>query len=493
MQGVSKKYPGTLAVDNVSFEAYAGSVHALMGENGAGKSTLMKMLAGSFDDYTGRIILHGKESRLHTPALAKAARIEMIYQELSLALTLTVAENILAGRLPQKHGIFLDKKEMIRQTRISLDRVGLDVDPLAPVETLSRHEAQLVEIAKALANDPSILVMDEPTSSLSRTEVDRLFEIIDQLKSQGLAIIYISHHISEVFKIADTVTVMRDARKVDTLPIDQLTPDKLVEMMVGKIATRTRVHRKTKPGDVRFRIEDFSRFGFFHNVDMQIRAGEILGIAGLAGAGRTELARSICAIDPLDTGRMYLDKKLLTSNCMQASIKQGIAYLTEDRKHQGLALKLDSRTNALSALNAKSKKLLAGKKASIKFHLLADILNIRPPDPAKQTSQLSGGNQQKVLLAKWLATDPQVCIFDEPTRGVDIGAKQTIHQAIAEMADRGICVMLISSDLPELVALADNVMVMRKGRFIRRMKKDELSEDTILLAANGQTEGNIYE
>ena len=489
MREVSKRYPGTLAVDGVSFKARAGEVHALMGENGAGKSTLMKIIAGSFDDYTGQVLIRGEKRDLHSPAKSKAAGIEMIHQELSLALPLSIAENILAGRLPVKRGIFLDRKAMIGEAAQWLMRVGLEVDPMRAVETLSRHEAQLVEIAKALSNHPSILVMDEPTSALSRDEVMRLFEIICELKSRGLAVIYISHHIAEVFEVADRVTVMRDGRKVDTRQAGDLTANQLVEMMVGRSLNSAKIRRNSEPGIERLRVEHFSRYGFFHDVSFSVRAGEIVGIGGLAGSGRTELARSLCGIDPSDDGDVYLDDEGIYSTDLNAAMRQGLAYLTEDRKLEGLALDMTALENSTASLNVQTGRLTRRGKAMQLFRQLGEALNLYPCEPDRPANHFSGGNQQKILLAKWLAIAPQVCILDEPTSGVDVGAKQVIHEAIARLADEGKCVILISSDLPELVALSDRVLIMRKGRMIGEMARGEFSEDAILLAANAEGNG----
>ncbi len=487
MKGVSKQYPGTLAVDSVDFDVSKGQIHALMGENGAGKSTLMKILAGSFRDYTGTILISGKEVKLHSPQQAKKHGIEMIYQELSLAQPLTVAENILAGRLPVKGGIFLDRKKTIREAKKYLDLVGLnEISPMTLVEQLSQHEAQLVEIAKALSNEPKILVMDEPTSALSRKEVDRLFEIIEKLKSNGITIVYISHHLQEIFQISDQVTVMRDAKKVATMPLSKVTPDKLVEMMLGKPVSQVRIERKSAQGEKRFSVNQFSRFGFFHDISFDIHAGEILGIGGLAGSGRSELARSLSGIDAYDTGEITLDAQPLEPCDMQTCIKAGLGYMTEDRKLQGLALKLDAQANIATCLNVKqSYRVMTGQGRRV-FKNQAEKLNLYPAQPTRQVTQFSGGNQQKVLLGKWLALSPEVLIVDEPTRGVDVGAKQIIHEAIVNLAEQGKCVLLISSDLPELVKLADRVMIMRKGHFIKEMKKGELSENAVLLAANGE-------
>ena len=488
---VTKYYPGTLAVDNVDLSVRPGEVHAIMGENGAGKSTLMKILAGSFADYSGMIKIDGHPVKIISPAQSKTHGIEMIYQELSLASPLSVAENILVGRLP-KRGIFLNRRALVEQTRSSLARVGLDIDPMWPVEMLSQHEAQLVEIAKALGNNPAILVMDEPTSALSRPEVKRLFSIIEQLKQKGVTIIYISHHLAEVFDVADRITVMRDGRKIDTVAARAVDKVKLVEMMIGQPVSEVKLQRTSRPGKKRFRVRNFTRQGFFHDIRFHIRAGEILGIGGLAGAGRTELARALCGIDPFDQGDILLDRRPIELSSMLRAIRQGIGYLTEDRKLQGLALKLTAENNMLSALRMKRGSLLRTRQRQNTFDTQATQLQLNPLQPQRLAKQFSGGNQQKILLGKWLATLPEVLILDEPTRGVDVGAKQVIHQAIVQLAEAGKSVLLISSDLPELVALADRVLIMQKGRFTREMTKNELTENAILLAANAESEGKRY-
>jgi ABC-type sugar transport system ATPase subunit len=489
MVDVCKRYPGTLAVDHVDLTVYAGEVHGLIGENGAGKSTLMKILAGAFDDYTGRVEIGAREVRLHSPAAARAVGIQMIHQELSLAPPLSIAENVLAGRLPRRFGM-LNRKAMADQTRRCLQRVGLDLPHSMPVEEISQHEAQLVEIAKAMGNRPCILVMDEPTSALSREEVQRLFEIIRRLRRQGLAIIYISHHLSEIFEVADRVTVMRDGRKVATEQVRDVDSAQLVDMMVGRSVSDLYAERTTAPGAEKLRVEWLTRLGFFHDVSLTVRAGEILGIGGLSGSGRSELARGICGIDPLDLGAVYLDGQPITPQSYPQAIRAGLAYLTEDRKQQGLSLRMTLGENALSAIigrNCRFGWYQPGRSRGMLSRLIA-MLAVQPPDPKRMTSTLSGGNQQKALLAKWLATDPQVLILDEPTRGVDVGAKVVIHKAIAEIADAGKCVLLISSDLPELVGLSDRVVIMRRGHLIGEIPKDRCTESAVLLAANGEGE-----
>jgi ABC-type sugar transport system ATPase subunit len=486
MRHVGKRFPGTIAVDDVSFEVRAGEVHALVGENGAGKSTLMKMLAGSFDDYTGEIVIGGQVALLHSPTLAKRHGVGMIYQELSLARPISITENLLAGRLPRR-GPFLDKPRARAMARELLASVGLVLDPNLPIEDISQHEAQLVEIAKVLGNKPSILVMDEPTSALSREEVERLFSIIGDLKARGIAIVYISHHLPEIFRIADRVTVMRDGRKIATRPVSEVTREEIVQMMVGRSVKEFYKRGERAVGDVRLRVRGLSRFGFFHQVDLDARRGEILGVCGLSGAGRTELARVLAGLDRADEGTIELDGGTVRGSSMAGFLAQGISYLTEDRKTEGLALRLPVQDNVLSAMidRLSSAGVYSAARGRPRVEGLIAELSIYPADPSRTVSNLSGGNQQKVLLAKWLATEPKVLILDEPTRGVDIGAKMTIHASIEKLARGGCTVLLISSDLPELVGLCDRVMVMRKGHFIREMPYSECSEENLLLAANG--------
>ncbi len=488
MTSVSKRYPGTLAVDKVDFKARAGEVHALMGENGAGKSTLMKILAGSFPDYTGRISIHENEVKLFSPALAKANGIGMIYQELSLARPISIAENILVGRLPVRYGFLIDKKRMVSEAGRWLERVGLTIDPALRVEEISQHEAQLVEIAKVLGNNPRILVLDEPTSALSREETERLFGIIRQLKDDGLAIIYISHHLSEIFRIADRVTVLRDGRKIASKKIRKVTPSDVVQMMVGRPIDKFYVKRKHKIGKTVLRVRNLTRFGFFHDITFSAKKGEILGLAGLSGAGRTELARSICRLDPVDRGSVDLHGRPLRAGSYGKAVSRGLLYLSENRKSDGLFLRLSVLRNLVSTLTPANSTMgvyCSGKDATITAEMI-EKLKIQTASSRTEASNLSGGNQQKVLLGKCLAADPEVLILDEPTRGVDVKAKLKIHEAVTELAANGKTIILISSDLPELVGLSDRAVVMRNGHLIGWLHRDQLSEESVLLAANGQ-------
>ncbi|MCW3059440.1 MAG: Sugar transporter ATP-binding protein [Capsulimonas sp.] len=487
LRSVSKRYPGMLAVDAVDFDVRPGEVHALLGENGAGKSTLVSLIAGSFSDYTGEVLIGGEAVTLHTPAAAKALGIEMIHQELSLAPPLSLAENLLAGRLPVNQG-FVDRRALRDEAARLLSLVGLDLNPDTLVEEISQPQAQLVEIAKALGNRPKILIMDEPTSSLSREEVAQLFRLVKELRASGLAVIYISHHLPELAEIADRVTVMRDGKKVNTLEMADASPERLVEMMVGGAATALYPHRHRVHGAERLRVEDLSRIGFFHDVSLTVRAGEIVGIGGLSGAGRSELARSICRIDPIDRGRIEIDGAPSRAKSYGQAIREGFAYLTEDRKSQGLALRLSVADNILGGVIGRHSRFGAysPQRGRGIVHDMIAALQVQPPDAAREVGGFSGGNQQKVLLAKWLATKPKILILDEPTRGVDVAAKAVIHQAIAEAAEQGVAVLLISSDLPELVGLSDKVLILRKGRLIGRLNKDDCSGQAVLLAANGQ-------
>ena len=489
MKNVTKRFPGTIAVDSVDFDVFAGEVHALVGENGAGKSTLMKMLAGSFDDYEGEIYIGEQKINLHTPAIAKSNGIEMIYQELSLALPISIAENVLVGKIPVSRLGLLDRKKTVEDTGKALERVGLGhLDPDMPIEEISQHEAQLVEIAKALWNEPCILVMDEPTSALSREEVELLFKIIERLKNEGLAIVYISHHLPEVFRIADRVTVLRDGKKIATKPVSDVSHQEVVQMMVGKSVAEFYRHESHATQKESLRVENLTRYGFFHEVNFTAYEGEVLGIGGLSGAGRSELARVLVGLDDKDAGEVYLHGKKIRLSNMGKMMEKGIAYLTENRKTEGLALRLTLRENVLVSLVPwhSAGGVYNQTLGEPKLKELIRELSIYPPDPERMMNNLSGGNQQKVLLAKWMAIEPRVLILDEPTRGVDIGAKQIIHKSIERLAKEGHTIILVSSDLPELVALSNRILIMRQGRFIKEMSHEESTEETVLLAANGE-------
>lgn len=492
MRGVTKKFPGTLAVDHVDFHVKKGEVHALMGENGAGKSTLMKVLAGLFNDYTGDVFIHGEKKELHTPIMAKEAGIGMVYQELSLARTISIYENLLVGRLPKKNALFIDKKAALARAKQCLERVGLGhLDPTIPISDISQCDAQLVEIAKVLDADPKILVMDEPTSSLSSEEVQRMFSIIRKLKDEGLSIIYISHHMSEIFEIADSVTVMRDGKKVGECLVSETNEEKLVEQMVGEPVKSFYADFHTSVSqEVVLRVEDFTRWGFFHHVNFELHRGEVLAISGLAGAGRTEIAKALIGIDDYHQGKVYLHGKEVRFKNFGEAIKAGIGYVTEDRKILGLALPQPVADNVLSTvIDRYSRGILYSNRWN---NALVDEkindMSVYPADRNRLVNSFSGGNQQKVLMAKWLAADVDVLILDEPTRGVDVNAKQIIHNVIKKYVEEGHAAILISSDLPEVAGLADRAVILREGHIIGEIPKESITENSLLIAANGKGE-----
>jgi ABC-type sugar transport system ATPase subunit len=492
MKGISKRFPGTLAVDKVDFNVKHGEIHALLGENGAGKSTLMKVLAGLYHDYTGDILIDGVKKDLFSPNLSKEAGIGMVYQELSLARRISICENLLVGRLPKKNALFIDRKKAIEQSRELLARVGLEnLDPTLDVSEVSQCDAQLIEIAKVLGNKPSILVMDEPTSALSSEEVQRLFSILRALKEQGLAIVYISHHLAEIFEIADMVTVMRDGRLVDTFPVSETNTAMLVEKMVGEPIQSfyAEGHESTSREEV-LRVEDYTRWGFFHHVNFSLHRGEILAICGLAGAGRTEIARAIMSADPIDRGRLFVHGKETHFKNFGDAIRGGVGYLTEDRKVVGLALPQSVQDNVLSCVIDKYRKgiLFDPDKHRDLVKKQIEEMAVTPDDPDRQVNSFSGGNQQKILMAKWLAADVDILILDEPTRGVDVSAKATIHNAVRRFAAQGKSVILLSSDLPEIVGLCDRAVVLREGHLIGEIPKAGISEKSLLMAANGEGE-----
>lgn len=492
MKAVSKRFPGTLAVDSVDFSVKKGEVHALMGENGAGKSTLMKVLAGLFNDYTGEIYINGEKKDLHTPQMAKAAGIGMVYQELSLARRISIYENLLVGRLPKKNALFIDKKAAIKEAKSLLARVGLEhLNPLEDVSEISQCDAQLVEIAKVLGTSPQIIVMDEPTSALSSEEVQRLFKIIRNLKEQGLAIVYISHHLGEIFEIADTVTVMRDGKKVDTFPIEATDTELLVEKMVGEpVKDFYAEHKSMVTDEVVLKVEDLTRWGFYHHINFELKKGEVLAICGLAGSGRTEIAKGLVGVDQMQAGTLTVHGKPVVFKNFGEAIKGGVGYLTEDRKVVGLALSQTVEDNVLSCVIDKySKGGLYNPKKQVKLvEDKIEEMGVYPADPKRLVNSFSGGNQQKVLMAKWLASGVDILILDEPTRGVDVNAKQAIHNVVKNFVAQGKSVVLLSSDLPEVVGLCDRALILREGHLIGEIPKEGINENNLLIAANGEGE-----
>jgi ribose transport system ATP-binding protein len=492
MRGISKHFGGVSALQNVNLTIYPGEVHALMGENGAGKSTLMKILAGAYIADEGEIYVDGKPLNITDPGVARRAGINLIYQELNVAPNLTVTENIFMGS-ELRRGQLLDREGMERQAQTVLNQLGANFTPNVAVSSLSIAEQQVVEIARALKDNSRILVMDEPTAALSDRETERLFEVIRKLRSDGIAIIYISHRMEEVYALANRVSVLRDGQYIGSLTRDELSPERLVQMMVGRPMQDFYEHqRQTNPGPVVLEVRNVGG-GKVQPANLELRAGEIVGLAGLVGAGRTELCRLIFGADPKDSGEVWLNGNKLEINSPGDAIASGIGYVPEDRKDQGLFLEMTSGKNiTLNMLKQDSKAGILNWQSLGKIARDAvENFNIRLANLEIRAMDLSGGNQQKLLLARWLAIKPRVLLLDEPTRGVDIGAKSEIYRIISDLAQQGVAVLMVSSELPEVVGLSDRVLVMREGQLVGELGGStgrEITQENIMVFATGASE-----
>ncbi|MEU4066972.1 sugar ABC transporter ATP-binding protein [Streptomyces wedmorensis] len=473
MTGICKSFPGARVLTDVDLDVERGEVHALIGENGAGKSTLMKILAGVHTPDEGTIALDGRTVSFKHPTDAQRAGVSIIYQELTLLPERTVAENVFLGREPKRRGL-VDRAAMETATGRLLDELGeASFGPRDLVRRLSVAQQQVVEIVKALSVDARIVVMDEPTAALAESEVELLYRLVRRLSERGVAVLYISHRLREIFELADRVTVLKDGAKVTTLPIDQLTTAGLVRLMVGRELTEYYPARATRPpGDVLLSVRGGGN-DFLDGVDLELRAGEIVGLAGLQGAGRTELAKALFGAEPFTRGEMTPRRP----GSVRDGIAAGIGLVTEDRKAEGLALHQTVRDNALLVARARR-----GRTGTSVLDLLKRV-RLAPPSPEKEVRYLSGGNQQKVVLAKWLTVAPKVLLFDEPTRGVDVGAKAAIHELVRELAEDGMAVLMISSELPELIGMSDRVVVLRDGRIAGHLPADSSEEAVMHLAA----------
>ena len=466
MSGIRKSFPGVLAIAHGTLELTAGEIHALVGANGAGKSTLIKILSGVQPADAGTITLDGHAVRFRNPIEARRAGITAVYQEFSLVPSLSVHENLMLGRESSRAGFIRVKGE--RETvQAVLARLNLHVDPAARVSTLSTAQQQLVEIGRTLIRDTRILVLDEPTASLSPREVDWLFHILRDLVAHDLAILFVSHRLEEVLSISNRVTVMRDGETVATTAADRLTRERLIEQMVGRSIGDEFPGHQNAPARPCLEIEQLTG-GVVQDVSFSVAHGEILGLAGLVGAGRTELARLIFGADRRDSGTIRLDGRTLVIRTPNDAIRQGICLLTEDRKAEGLVLKATARENfALANLRALSRlSWIDGRREQVRFAQRAEQLNLRYHSPHQRAEELSGGNQQKLLVARWLETESRVMIFDEPTRGIDVAAKREMYALIGDLAARGIAVIVISSEFPEILGLCDRILVMRNGRMV---------------------------
>ena len=476
MRGISKTFPGVKALDDVGFSVAEGEIRALVGENGAGKSTLMKILNGNYKKDCGQILIDGVEVDITNPQVADAHGITIIFQELNLVDELSIAENIFAGRLAKK-GKLVNWNELNNRAKELLVRVGFDVDPKRLVGSLTVAEKQMVEIAKALSRNSRIILMDEPSATLTKKELDALFEIIRDLKKSGIAVIYISHRMEEIFEICETVTVMRDGQIIGTRDVADVTSDELVEMMVGREVNSAYPKRNVQIGEEVLRVEHLCRKDRKQDVAFSLYKGEVLGIAGLVGAGRTEIMRAIFGVDYISSLDAYVGGKKVRLSNPAAAQKYGIAFLTEDRKVEGLTLDFTVKSNIVAANLRSIRKGLfnnSKKENAIADNYIAKT-RIKTPHRNQKVGNLSGGNQQKVVVSKWLNTDPDILIMDEPTRGIDVGAKREIYEIINELVAQGKAIILISSELPEVLGMSDRVLVMKDDAIVAELTGDDIN------------------
>lgn len=488
MKGISKRFPGVQALDNVDFEVERGEIHALVGENGAGKSTLMKVLMGVYPKDSGWIFLDGKEVRISNPREAENLGISMIFQEFNLLPHLTVSENIFLTRLPRKGFLrTVNWEKLWSDSSEILSRLEIPVDPRSLVKDLSVAEMQMVEIAKALSVNARVLIMDEPTSALTQEEIKRLFAQMRKLRDQGVAIVFISHRLEEIKEISDRITVLRDGRRIATVAADEVTEEEIAEMMVGREVKALFPKTETQRGKVLLEVRNLTRKGVFENVSFCLHEGEILGIYGLVGAGRTELVRSIFGEDPIDSGEVFLNGRRVSIKHPKDAVDLGIGLVPENRALQGLLVNMSVRENIalpnLANLSWKGWVSNFGERSVAQKQVRA--LGIKTPSIEQKVLYLSGGNQQKVVLAKWLERNPRVLILDEPTRGIDVGAKAEVHALMDSLVKRGIGIIMISSELPEVLGMSDRILVMRKGRIVAEFTREEASPQRVVLAAAG--------
>jgi rhamnose transport system ATP-binding protein len=488
VRGVTKSFGAVAAVTGVSFPLYAGEAHALVGENGAGKSTIVKMLAGVHRPDEGTLLLDGEPVVFSSPAAAKAAGIAVIYQEPTLFPDLSVAENIVMGRHPRKALGMIDRAAVRAEAERLFARLGVRIDPARPARGLSIADQQIVEIAKALSADARVLVMDEPTAALSLVEVERLFSVARALRDEGAAIMFISHRFEEITELCQRVTIMRDGKHVSTDLVDDVTVEEMVRRMVGRELDTLFPKQDVEPGAVVLEVEGLAREGVFRDISFSVRAGEIVAFAGLVGSGRSEVVQAVFGVDERDAGVVRLNGKKLRAGSPRAAMSAGMALVPEDRRQQGLVMDLSiernvtlPRSRALSKLG-----LLLGpgeRREALRWTERLRTKYRRLGDPV---GTLSGGNQQKVVLAKWLAMAPKVLIVDEPTRGIDVGTKAEVHRLMSALAAEGVAVVMVSSELPEVLGMADRVLVMREGRIVAEIPRAAATESSVMFAAMGQ-------
>ena len=488
MLGISKRFPGVQALDSVDFEVASGEVHALVGENGAGKSTLLKILSGVYHRDEGTMRFEGREYEAAHPRDAQERGVAIIYQELNLIPDVSFAENIFAGRLPSRWGI-VRWREAHEQAAQALSQLGISHDPRTRVRDVGLGVRQLVEIARSLSSQARLILMDEPTSALSDQEAKRLFDVVRAITRQGVAVVYISHRLDEIFSICDRVTVLRDGKKIGTEAVADTCRDELIEMMVGRQVSDVFPKSNTPRPEEALRVEGLRRGRELKDIALHVHAGEIVGVAGLMGAGRTELARAIFGADPVDAKKIAVRGRTVRVASPADAIRAGIVLLTEDRRGEGLFMGMSLADNMAYPILRKLSRLMGLLDHRRKRHLCEQRiqeLRIVPPRPDALAGTLSGGNQQKVVLGKWLNTEPKVIILDEPTRGIDVGAKAEIHALMSRLADDGVGVLMISSELPEIIGMSDRVLVMRQGQIAKELSRDEATQQEIMHWAIGE-------
>jgi inositol transport system ATP-binding protein len=483
VSNVSKAFPGVVALDDVSLRVKRGTVHALIGENGAGKSTLMKIIAGIYTPDAGELRLHGSAVHLSSPRQALQNGIAMIHQELNLMPFMSVAENIWIRREPVNALGLISHRELYRKTHALLERLALDVDPQAEVRTLSIARRQMIEIAKALSHESELLIMDEPTSALTERDAEHLFAIIRELQAQGKSILYITHKMEELFEIADELSVLRDGQYIGTASPRSLTRDEIIRMMVGRELSQIFPSAPARPGAVVLSARDLTLEPRFYNVSFDLHAGEILGIAGLVGSGRSELAEALFGLTAASSGQLWIEGCEVKLDSPQAAMSRGMAFVTEDRKETGCFLRLSVLENLEIAV-LKGAFVRCGfvrkRAATQACAAMSRLLGVKTPDLHERIENLSGGNQQKVLLGRWLLTRPKILILDEPTRGVDVGAKAEIHQLIARLVADGAAVLMISSEMPEILGMSHRIMVMHEGRVTGILEREQADQVKIM-------------
>lgn len=488
MKGISKSFSANKVLENVEFTILQGEVHALMGENGAGKSTLMKIMTGIYERDAGTIFLNGKEVHFKNAKEAEKAGIAVIHQELNIIPHLTVAENMFLGKelTVGKFGITRDK-EMRNKTREYLNRLGIDIDPTLEAGQLSVGQQQMIEIARAVAAKTEVLVMDEPTAALTDREIEALFKVISSLKNEGVGIVYISHRMEEIFAICDRISVLRDGQFIGVKEIANTSFDEIVKMMVGRQLGDRYPERDTKIGPERLKVEGLTSKGSFENISFTVNQGEILGVAGLMGAGRTEIMEAIFGFRPIQDGNISIDGKVMSIRNPYDAIREGIGFITEDRKSKGLVLDLSVRENfSLTNLRKISNKSIISKAEEWGFaDEMIKKLRVKTSGREQTVKSLSGGNQQKVVIGKWLGINPKILILDEPTRGVDVGAKKEIYQLMNELTKQGVAIIMVSSELPEILGMSDRVLVIHEGKISAVIDKAKADQEIIMQAATG--------